>query len=110
MLARVPSSVSVIFFVDGFHPAGEETIMPNDVEIMGRNMLNQIFDKFDGSQRMTHFSAVVPIILELKCDKLTGIVHVSEKQKIDRLRMIVVSRIFSWIERKYRLKCYKAGL
>jgi|GEM_PF-5231570 len=48
--------------------------MPNDIEIMWRNVLDQIFDEFNSFQSMKHLAVVVPIILELKCDEFAGVI------------------------------------
>jgi hypothetical protein len=48
--------------------------MPNDIEIMRWNRADQLSDELDGLQGMAHLAAIIPIILELKGDKFTGVV------------------------------------
>ena len=48
--------------------------MPDDIEIVRGNMSDQLADEFNSFQGITHFTAIMPVILELKGEHVTGVI------------------------------------
>ena len=65
-------------FVFGFHPACQNSVVPDEVEIMRRNVTDQLSDELDGFQGVKHLAAVVAVILELKGDHIAGVLFNSK--------------------------------
>lgn len=61
-------------FIGCFNSTGQDAIVPNDVEIMRRNVTGQPFDEFKGSHSVQDLATMVSVVLELKGDHVAGVI------------------------------------